>query len=452
MLKSVLPLSFIVATRFFGLFIVLPVLSLYSAELKGANDFYIGLLVGLYALAQVLFQVPFGILSDKIGRKKALLLGLVIFIIGSIICANASDIYTMMLGRTLQGAGAIGAVATAMISDFVVEEQRAKAMAIMGMFIGLAFASSMIIAPIMSAKFGLTSLFNLSTALTILCIILLFTAVPKEVKLKHENAKTELKNFFIEKNFAIMNLTNFMQKMLMSIAFFSIPIVLVDTLSYPKDELYKIYALAMIFGFLAMGMAGALGEKRALAKQILLFGVFLFIIYCLLSFVSIYAYDYFLYKYAYTLIKYDFAFDLFLAAVFVFFIAFNLHEPIMQSCASKFAKVNEKGVALGVFNAFGYLGSFLGGILIGLAFHYKLSIQAFLALGILSALWLIILVFLKNPKDFKNIYLNLDKRLNLKEIKALKGVIDVYENSKNLVIKFDSKITNQDEILNKIKG
>ena len=167
----------------------------------------------------------------------------------------------------------------------------------------------------------------------------------------------------------------------------------------------------MILGFFAMGLAGSLGERKGLAKQILLFGVLLFVLYCILSFISIYAYEFFLYKYAYTLIKQDFAFILFILAVLVFFIAFNLHEPIMQSCASKFAKVNEKGVALGVFNSFGYLGSFLGGILIGLAFHYELSSQAFATLAVLALIWFVILSFLKNPKDFKNIYLDLNKKI-----------------------------------------
>ncbi|MFR4830524.1 MAG: MFS transporter, partial [Campylobacter upsaliensis] len=161
-MRSILVLSFIVASRFFGLFIVLPVLSLYALKLENANDFLVGLLVGVYALMQVIFQVPFGMLSDKIGRKKTMLLGLVLFIIGSLICSLANDIYTMLLGRILQGSGAIGAVASAMISDFVSEEQRGKAMAMMGGFIGIAFALSMVLAPIMSAKFGLSSLFDLS--------------------------------------------------------------------------------------------------------------------------------------------------------------------------------------------------------------------------------------------------------------------------------------------------
>ena len=458
MLKTVLPLSFIVGTRFFGLFIVLPVLSLYSSILKDANDFLVGLLVGLYALAQMILQVPFGILSDKIGRKKTLLIGLLVFILGSIICANANDIYTMILGRTLQGAGAIGAVATAMISDFIVEEQRSKAMAIMGMFIGLAFALSMVIAPIMSAKWGLSSLFELSAILTVICIILLFTIVPKEVKIKHENTKTPLKVFFTEKNFFIMNFTNFMQKMLMSIAFFTTPIIfvkmgvssLLGTSSVVASEhLWKLYTVSMIFGFFAMGIAGSLGEKRGFSKQFLILGVFLFLIYCVAVALSLYAYDLFLYKYIYTLIYDDLAFIVFIIAVFVFFIAFNLHEPIMQSCASKFAKVNEKGAALGVFNAFGYFGAFIGGSIIGLAFHYEFEIQSFAILSVLSLLWLILLFFLKNPKDFKNLYLDLNEDINIKEMQNTYGVIEVYKNSKNIVIKFNRKKTNENTLLEK---
>ncbi|EAI2229989.1 MFS transporter, partial [Campylobacter jejuni] len=136
-----------------------------------------GLLVGVYALTQMILQMPFGILSDKIGRKKTMLIGLIIFIIGSLICSFAENIYTMLLGRMLQGAGAIGAVATAMISDFITEENRGKAMAVMGSFIGLSFAASMVISPLMSAKWGLSSLFDLSAALSLLCIILLYTVV-----------------------------------------------------------------------------------------------------------------------------------------------------------------------------------------------------------------------------------------------------------------------------------
>ena len=241
MLKSILPLSFIIATRFFGLFIVLPVLSLYALELQGANEFLTGLLIGIYALMQMLFQVPFGVLSDKIGRKKALCLGLVVFIIGSAVCAVANDIWLMMIGRALQGSGAVGAVATAMISDFVKEEQRSKAMAIMGACIGLAFALSMVLSPLLSQHFGLASLFWISIALTALCIVLLYTAVPKEPKIIAKSPKTPILQLLKQKNLALMNLTSFMQKMLIAIAFFIIPLVLVR-FDYPKSELWLVYA------------------------------------------------------------------------------------------------------------------------------------------------------------------------------------------------------------------
>lgn len=431
MFNTILALSFIVGTRFFGLFIVLPVLSLYALKLEAANEFLVGLLVGVYALTQMVFQIPFGILSDKIGRKKTMLLGLIIFIIGSLICSFANDIYTMLIGRMLQGAGAIGAVATAMISDFINEENRGKAMAIMGSFIGISFAASMIISPLMSAKWGLSSLFDLSAFLTLLCIILLYTIVPKENKLSHENKKTPFFHLIKQKNLALMNITNFMQKMLMSIAFLIIPIILVKHFNFAQDKLWIIYTISMIAGFIAMGFAGSLGERKNLSKQILLIGVFFFIL-------------------SYLCFTFSHSINFFIFSVIIFFIGFNLHEPIMQSCASKFCKAHEKGVALGVFNAFGYGGSFVGGIVGGLFLHFdKLEILT-IVLVILSISWFILLLFLKNPAEFKNLYLSLNTPLNWNKLLHTKGVVDIYKNSKNLVIKFDSKLINEEELEVKI--
>ncbi|EFS9253197.1 MFS transporter [Campylobacter upsaliensis] len=424
-MRSILVLSFIVASRFFGLFIVLPVLSLYALKLENANDFLVGLLVGVYALMQVIFQVPFGMLSDKIGRKTTMLLGLVLFIIGSLICSLANDIYTMLLGRILQGSGAIGAVASAMISDFVSEEQRGKAMAMMGGFIGIAFALSMVLAPIMSAKFGLSSLFDLSAALSLLCIILLYTAVPKEPKITHENSKTPLLTLLKEKNLALMNATNFMQKMLMSIAFLLIPIILVKHFHY--DKLWLVYTASMLVGFIAMGFAGALGEKRGLAKHILLAGVVFFIF----SYILFVFFDYL---------------TIFIIAVVIFFLGFNLHEPIMQSCASKFCKVNEKGKALGAFNAFGYAGSFSGGVIGGIFLHFDALKILALIMIILAFFWLFSLFFLKNPFDLKNLYLPLDTKLDISAVSKLKGVLEVYKNHHHLVVKFDKAQISQKEL------
>lgn len=430
MLKSILPLSFIIGTRFFGLFVILPVLSLYAFNLDGANDFLVGLLIGIYALMQMLLQVPFGVLSDKIGRKKALFLGLVIFIIGSVFCALANDIYVMMIGRALQGAGAVGAVAAALISDFTSEEQRSKAMAIMGAFIGLSFCLSMVLSPILSQKFGFSSLFWLSAVLTLLCIVLLFTAVPKEPKITTKAEQTPILKLLRQKNLALMNLTSFMQKMLISIAFFLIPLLFVKSLANPKENLWLVYLCAMIVGFLAMGVAGMLGEKRGLSKRLLLVGVGLFILaFGLIDFSFVY------------FISYEIATWIFILAVAVFFIGFNLHEPIMQSVASKFALANERGTALGVFNAFGYGGSFVGGVLSGVAWRYLDIHILTIAVVVLSCAWFILLCFLKNPSDFKNIYLPLNTSYNA--LDKHKGIVEIYTHCNQLIIKYDSKLLDE---------
>ena len=410
MLKSVLPLSFIVASRFFGLFIVLPVLSLYALNLSGANEFLVGLIVGVYAISQMIFQVPFGALSDKIGRKKALTIGLLIFVAGSIVCALASEIYTMLFGRFLQGVGAVGAVATAMISDFVTEENRSKAMAIMGAFIGLSFTLSMVLGPLLAKDYGLSSLFYLSAALSLLCVVLLYTVVPKEIKVSAKAEKVPFGKLFLQKDYMIINFTSFMQKMLTSIAFLVIPIVLVKEYGYESSELYKVYTLGAVLGFLAMGLAGALGDGKGLT---------------------------------YAIFAFSFTKFLFVVGIAIFFVGFNLHEPIMQSTATKFVKSSQKGTALGIFNSFGYFGSFVGGAFGGYIMHtFSFKVLAIVCV-VLCVIWLVLLFSLSDPRIFKNIYLSPEISLNLELLNSQKGVVDYYKNEKNQVIKFDSRLTSE---------
>lgn len=214
MMKSVIPLSSIIALRFLGLFLVLPVLSAYALNLKGATNEVVGIVVGGYALTQMLFQVPFGIMSDKLGRKGTIVTGLLLFAIGSYFCAISDDIYTLMFGRFLQGAGAIGAVVTAMISDIVKEEQRPKAMALMGGSIAISFAVSMLAGPTISAYAGgVSTLFYITMFLALGSIIILFKAVPESPRITHTyNKKANLKQIFSNSNLIKMNITNFYKK------------------------------------------------------------------------------------------------------------------------------------------------------------------------------------------------------------------------------------------------
>ena len=432
MLKSVLPLSFIVASRFFGLFIVLPVLSLYALNLSGANEFLVGLIVGVYAISQMIFQVPFGALSDKIGRKKALTIGLLIFVVGSIVCALASEIYTMLFGRFLQGVGAVGAVATAMISDFVAEENRSKAMAIMGAFIGLSFTLSMVLGPLLARSFGLSSLFYLSAALSLLCVVLLYTVVPKEIKVSAKAEKVPFGKLFLQKDYMIINFTSFMQKMLTSIAFLAIPIILVKEYGFESGELYKVYTLGAVLGFLAMGLAGFLGDGKGLSKVILIAGTILFGL-------------------TYAIFAFSFTLFVFVLGVAIFFVGFNMHEPIMQSTATKFVKSSQKGTALGVFNSFGYLGSFAGGAVGGYILHaFDFKTLAIVCV-VLCVIWLVLLFSLSDPRIFKNIYLSPEASLNLELLNSQKGVVDYYKNEKNQVIKFDSRLTSEAALKESLK-
>ncbi|VYT07323.1 MFS transporter [Campylobacter ureolyticus] len=427
MLKTVLSLSFVVGSRFFGLFIILPVFGLYASNLDNSNTMLAGVAIGIYALMQMIFQIPFGAMSDKFGRKNVMSLGLVIFIIGSLICGFTNDIYWMIFGRFLQGSGAVGSVAIAMISDFTSEEKRGKAMAIMGMMIGAAFGLSMVLGPYLSARYGLGVLFHISTALTLICIILLYTTVPEEIKISSLQKKVSIIEILVQKDLALMNLTNFLQKMLLTMTFFVIPIVLVTKLGFMEKNLWIVYSISMVFGFIAMGMAGFMGEKRGLSKMILLLGISFFI-------------------FSYVCFVVANSKTLFIIGVILFFIGFNMHEPIMQSAASKFAKSDQKGAVLGVFNAAGYFGTFVGGIgggvmLENLGIHYLAAIIA-----IICIIWFLLLISLTNPANFKNIYLKNSENFDLSSLENRVGFIEAYRKNSEIVVKFNNKFISENDV------
>ncbi len=427
MLKTVLSLSFVVGSRFFGLFIILPVFGLYASNLNNSNTMLAGVAIGIYALMQMIFQIPFGAMSDKFGRKNVMSLGLVIFIIGSLICGFTNDIYWMIFGRFLQGSGAVGSVAIAMISDFTSEEKRGKAMAIMGMMIGAAFGLSMVLGPYLSARYGLGVLFHISTALTLICIILLYTTVPEEIKISSLQKKVSIIEILVQKDLALMNLTNFLQKMLLTMTFFVIPIVLVTKLGFMEKNLWIVYSISMVFGFIAMGMAGFMGEKRGLSKMILLLGISFFI-------------------FSYVCFVVANSKTLFIIGVILFFIGFNMHEPIMQSAASKFAKSDQKGAVLGVFNAAGYFGTFVGGIgggvmLENLGIHYLAAIIA-----IICIIWFLLLISLTNPANFKNIYLKNSENFDLSSLENRVGFIEAYRKNSEIVVKFNNKFISKNDV------
>ena len=427
-------LSLIIGLRFFGLFVVMAVLSAYAHELPGATPALIGLAVGGYALTQAALQVPFGVLSDRIGRKKAILIGLLIFALGSIVAGMSHDIYMLLLGRFLQGAGAIGSVIIAMISDHVREDERAHAMAVMGMVIALAFTAAMVIGPIIGGFHGgVEALFFLTAGMALLSIVLLFTVVPEPPAITHSFAEEEakVKDVFKDKDLVRMYVTFLFHSSTMAIAFFLIPLVLKTTFHMPLGEFWKVYLPAVIFGIVAMGPSAVFGEKYNKGKEVFLISI---------GFIAA----------AFLLMGFGGTIWLFGTGVTFFFIGFNMFEPLLQSFVSKFAKASQKGAALGVANTFAYVGMGVGATLAGKIFEYG-NVQAVaITVLIVAIFWAIWIYGMRNPGLRGTIYLNTDlfDREKLPALRKKSGITDIYVNETEgvMVIKYDKELQDEDVI------
>ncbi|SFV63972.1 putative transporter (MFS family) [hydrothermal vent metagenome] len=435
MFKKVLPLSTILFLRFLGLFLVLPVLSIYALSLDGATPFLVGVIVGGYALTQAAFQIPFGAMSDKIGRKPTLFVGLVIFMIGSIVAGYADNIYTLMVGRFLQGAGAIGSVVVAMIADLVEEKTRAHAMAIMGGFIAMSFAVAMVAGPVLGGYYGVGNLFYITAGLSLLAMILLFAKVPTPPKIVHiYSKKAKISEILKDKNLFNMVIVDSMQKGLMTMAFVLIPVFLTHAdyhFDWQKAELWKVYVPAMILGIAAMGPAAIFGEKYNKPKTIFLIAIVLFIV-------------------SFTIMGLTNSSLIFVIGVICFFIAFNMMEPLVQSMISKFAKVHQKGTALGIANTSAYLSTFVGatvaGIMLGMADRSTIG----LSVAAVALLWLG-WMFLRFDNPTKHAFLfiplsevDMDKLKNLEHEHIAEWYIN--DTEKVAAIKYASEKLDEDTI------
>lgn len=438
MFKKVMPLSGILSLRFLGLFLVLPIISLYAMDMEGSTPLLVGIVVGGYALTQALFQVPFGSMSDKIGRKLTLFIGLIIFLIGSIICATSTDIYMLMLGRFLQGAGAIGSVVTAMISDLVEEEVRGKAMALMGGTIAISFAVAMGLGPVLGASYGLATLFWITAGLAIAAMVLLFTKVPTPPRIKHiYHNTTSTGDILKDQNLLRMVITNALQKGLMTVAFVLIPLILTaqeNGFGWEKSDLWKAYLPAMILGLLAMGPAVVFGEKKNKPKQIFVVAIALFTT-------------------AFALMGYTQSETLFVVGVVAFFIGFNMMEPLVQSMISKFAKVHQKGAALGISNSAAYFMTFIGGTTAGLMLDISDKQTLIQGLLLITILWLLWTLRMPNPTKHSHLFINVDE-VDQDKLKNLEheNIAEWYENETEhlVVVKYQTDTISEDDIKAKI--
>lgn len=431
MFKKILPLNLILFLRFFGLFLVLPLISFYAYNLEGSTPLLVGVVIGGYALTQAIFQIPFGILSDKFGRRNLIVFGLILFLVGSIISYLATDIYTLIAGRLLQGAGAIGSVISATVSDLIQEEKRGKAMAIIGGSIAMSFALAMIFGSTIGAYYGVDILFLITSVLAFISIFVAFK-IPETGKIEFKYRKDGAKhNLFSDKTIVYFFFSSLLQKGIMSIIFMIIPIILLQNGYMEKTDIWQLYVPAMFVGLLAMGPAVILGEKKGKPKTVFVASSFLFIIVSVLISLN--------------------DPQMTIVALFLFFIAFNLIEPLIQSMVSKLVKANEKGKVLGYTNSFAYFGTFLGGTGAGLLLNIDANSTETLGyiLVVLSVIWFVWSLIIENPTPKGNLYLEYSDEVEQKLEKANFEFIDEWyiNRTENLIIvKFDKTKYSEDEL------
>jgi MFS family permease len=373
-------LAAIFGLRMLGLFLVLPVFSVLAARLPGGDDIMlVGLALGAYGLTQAFFQIPFGIASDRLGRKPVIVAGLLLFAAGSFIAAAAPDIHVMILGRVLQGAGAVSAAVTALAADLTREQHRTKVMAMIGASIGLVFALSLVIAPPLAALIGLSGLFILTGALSLGAIVLLFTAVPPAPTFSAQTRppfSSVLRNSQLARmNFGVLAL-HLMQTALWVV----VPTTLVASGGLPAAEHWKIYLPALLLSFVIMVPAIILVERRGQVRPIYISAVALLVLVQAGMAMSAGG----LYGMA--------------AWLLLFFVAFNILEALQPSLISRMAPPAAKGAALGVYNTTQSFGLFLGGALGGwLVKNFGVSTLHAACAGI-GIVWLALAIHIQAPK------------------------------------------------------
>jgi MFS family permease len=369
--------------RMLGLFLVLPVFALEASKYPGGDDAaMVGLAMGIYGLTQGILQIPFGMASDRFGRKKVILIGLVIFALGSFVAAAASTLEWLIVGRSLQGAGAISAAVTALLADMTRDEVRTKAMALVGASIGLMFALSLVLAPVLAQQIGLSGLFVLTGVLVIACMAVVAWVVPPEPPLTSPpgGRLNGLKDVLSHADLLRLDLGAFILHAVQLAMWVAIPAMLVEA-GLGKAAHWQAYLPAVLLSFVFMGALFALEArghlKIAFLGSVALIGVVqLGLWWALGQTPSVWLLGFLL---------------------FAFFVGFNILEASQPSLASRVAPAHARGAALGVYNTVQSLGFFVGGFGGGwLAKHYGFS-ALFAGCFVLMALWLIAAWGMKPP-------------------------------------------------------
>ena len=370
--------------RMFSLFLLLPVFSVLAMDLEGATPFLIGVAFGAYGLTQGFLQLPFGMWSDRVGRKKVIVFGLGLFIVGNMLAAIADSIYWMILARFLQGTGAISSTVFALIADLTRPEVRTRANAALGASVGIAFALAFGEAPFFGKWLGLNGMFLMIAVLSLASLVLVLTTVPNPETTKLLPQKVSFWNMakMVWKVPALRTISwgGFVCGAGLSSTFFLIPLILVQH-GFERAEMWKIYLPMMLAGVVSMVLAAIFAEVKNRFREVMLFGIVLLL--TSLVFMG--------------LGQEQNRLIWFVAALYFFFMGFNVFEPIFPSLVTRSTTSETKGTAMGVYNFAQFIGHFVGATVAG-ALYVNNYLIFFLLLAVAEIWFFYLTLSFQNPE------------------------------------------------------
>ncbi|MDI3470638.1 MAG: Inner membrane transport protein YajR [Pseudolabrys sp.] len=381
--RAAASLAAVFSVRLLGLFMIYPVFAAYAQDLQGATPYLIGEALGIYGLTQGLLQIPFGLLSDRIGRKLMIVIGLILFAIGSAIAAQSVTIGGVIAGRALQGAGAVGSVILALVADLTSEENRTKAMATVGISIGASFMIALVAGPILAAIIGVRGIFWLMVVLAAVGIAITQFVVPTPRTVRvHRDAETVpgmIGSVLRNAELLRLNFGVFALHAMLTASFLVVPGLLRETLGLAAHGDWMVYLPVLAVSVVVMVPAIIVAEKYRRMK-----GVFVASVACLV--VS----QVLLYAGASHLV-------VLLFALTVFFSGFNVMEASLPSLITKVAPPDAKGTAAGLYSSMQFIGIFAGGVIGGWADQHGGSSAVFALTAAIALVWLLAAVTMKQP-------------------------------------------------------